>query len=528
LFGKRYAPGKRDGMPFGDAVYRVTTTHPLPVNELSSMKTHAIILAGGNGDRFGAEMPKQFIRLAGDPIIVRTLRTFASAPIDSIVIVAHPNWLTETHELVEGAELPVPARVVVGGLTRNESTAKGLASLEAEDDDIIVIHDAVRPLVPLEVILRSIEPVMSGRADATDTVIPSADTLVIVEGEDVVDIPDRGRFRRGQTPQVFRKHILARAYAAAIRAGDLTATDDCSLVLRHVPGARIVALPGDEMNLKITTRTDLIMADRMLQMLTLADDTEPQPARSLEGARLFIVGGTNGIGQAIAQEAERVGAHAEVDGRSLGLDVRDHAAVEARMAAAAERLGGLDHVVCTAGLLRIGAVADSSPDDLAEVIDINLTGTLNVARAAHPHLRASGGSFTVFASSSFTRGRPNYVAYSASKAGVVNLAQGLAEEWGEDGIRVNAVSPERTDTPMRRAAFPNESPVGLLSSTDVALATLRLIASDLTGQVLDVRRHDSIASSGTPEPRPAGRKASRRASEPRGVYIPATPAARSA
>jgi 2-C-methyl-D-erythritol 4-phosphate cytidylyltransferase len=142
--------------------------------------------------------------------------------------------------------------------------------------------------------------------------------------------------------------------------------------------------------------------------------------------------------------------------------------------------------------MRVGRAVELGPEELAEVIDVNLTGTLNVARAAHPHLAASGGSLTVFASSSFTLGRPNYVAYSASKAAVVNLAQGLAEEWADDGIRVNAVSPERTDTPMRRAAFPDEPRSGLLEMADVAVATLRLVCSDLTGQVLDVRRHDGM------------------------------------
>ena len=119
--------------------------------------------------------------------------------------------------------------------------------------------------------------------------------------------------------------------------------------------------------------------------------------------------------------------------RSLGLDVRDYADVAAHVEAAAAQIGGIDHVVCTAGVLRIGPRHGPEPADLAEVIDVNLTGTLNVARAAHPHLRRAAGSLTVFASSSFTRGRPDYVAYSASKAAVVNLAQGLAEEWCDDG-----------------------------------------------------------------------------------------------
>ena len=454
------------------------------------MQIHALVLAGGDGNRFGGELPKQFVRLAGEEILLRTLRRLGSVRMDRIVVVAHPRWLEETRRLVDEANLPVEVLVVAGGATRNESTRNGLNALDAADDDVIVVHDAVRPLVPVEVVQRSIEPVASGRADATDTVIPSADTLVIVEGEDVVEIPDRGRYRRGQTPQVFRKAVLSRAYAEAERVGDLSATDDCSLVLRHVPGARVIAVAGDEINLKVTTPIDLVMADRMLQLSILVPTQEPRPTHSLVGSRLLVIGGTNGIGRAIADQAELLGATAAVDGSSLGLDVRDYASVEARMADAAARLGGIDHVVCTAGVLRIGPLAETDPAVVAEVIDVNLTGTLNVARAAYPYLRAARGSLTVFTSSSFTRGRPDYVPYSASKAAVVNMTQGLSDEWAPDGIRVNAVSPERTDTPMRRRAFPTEVRDGMLRADDVALATIRLIRSDLTGQVVDVKQHD--------------------------------------
>lgn len=455
------------------------------------MRISAILLAGGDGQRFGGELPKQFLRLAGEHVLARSLRTVVAAGVDRVVVVSHPDWLAETQELVDAVAPAVPTRVVAGGDTRNESTRNGLLSLAPDPEDTIVVHDAVRPLVPLDVIRRSIEPVATGAADATDTVISSADTLVIVDGEQVVEIPDRSRYRRGQTPQVFRASVLARAYEAAAAAGDLRATDDCTLVLRYVPGVRLIAVAGDEENLKITTRLDMVLADRMIQMRSL-DPAQDLPAhRSLEGASLLVVGGTNGIGEAIAAAATDSGARVEVDGRSAGLDVRDPDAVRTRIDDAAGRLRGLDHVLCTAGVLRIGAVADCSAEELAEIIDVNLTGTLNVARAAYPHLRASRGSLTAFASSSFTRGRPQYVAYSASKAGVVNLVQGLAEEWADDGIRVNAVSPERTDTPMRRRAFPEELPDGLLSTGEVAEATLRLLRSDLTGQVLDVRRNEA-------------------------------------
>jgi ribitol-5-phosphate 2-dehydrogenase (NADP+) / D-ribitol-5-phosphate cytidylyltransferase len=457
-------------------------------------RVHAILLAGGDGNRFGADLPKQFVRLAGEQILARSLRAIKAAGVDNIVVVANPNWVPETEAVVAGEPSTVPTRVVVGGATRNESTRNGLASLDAAPDDVVVVHDAVRPLVPTDVILRAIEPIASGTADSTDTVIPSADTLVVVDAGRVVEIPDRSRFRRGQTPQVFRHDVLVRAYKAAAAAGDLGATDDCSLVLRHVPGARVLAVAGDEVNLKITTRIDLVLADRMLQMRTLGTTQDLEPARSMDGARVLVIGGTNGIGKAIVDEAARLGAATAVDGRSLGLDVRDAPAVKSRIDAVAERLGGLDHVVVTAGVLRIGRLTDMSAKELAEVIDVNLTGTLNVALAAHPHLCRSHGSFTVFASSSFTRGRPNYVAYSASKAGIVNMAQGLADEWCDDGIRVNAISPERTDTPMRRRAFPDESTDAMLTATEVAAATLALLRSDLTGQVLDVKRHDPLGA----------------------------------
>jgi 2-C-methyl-D-erythritol 4-phosphate cytidylyltransferase len=461
------------------------------------MQIHAIILAGGDGNRFGGELPKQFVRLAGDPILLRTLRRLHGARVRRLIVVAHPRWIEETRRLIAEAGLPegMDVAVVPGGATRNESTRNGLAALAGDDDDIVLVHDAVRPLLPLEVIQRAIEPIISGRADATDTVIPSADTLVIVDGEDVAEIPDRARYRRGQTPQTFRVGVLERAYAAAEAAGDLAATDDCSLVLRYVPEARMLAVAGDEINMKITTRIDMVMADRMLQMAVLVPGPDPTPTATLEGARILVVGGTNGIGRAVAELAATQGAVAEVAGSSLGLDVRDYAAVDARVRAAAASMGGLDHVVCTAGLLRIGPIADTDPASFAEVIDVNLTGSLNVARAAYPFLCASRGSITFFASSSFTRGRPDYVPYSASKAAVVNMTQGLADEWAPLGIRVNAMSPERTDTLMRRVAFPDEDRTGMLGAVDVATATLRLLRSDLTGQVVDVKRHDVAGAS---------------------------------
>ncbi|MGZ8815426.1 MAG: SDR family NAD(P)-dependent oxidoreductase [Mycobacterium sp.] len=457
------------------------------------MSIHAIVLAAGGGDRFAADRPKQFVRLAGQETLTYSVRTILAAGIDQLIVVAHPAWIEETRAIVAAVHTTVPTKIVVGGRTRNQSTQAGLAAVGGADDDIVLVHDAARPLLSRDVIQRSIAPILAGAADATDTVIQTSDTLVRVDGDVVVEIPDRSRFRRGQTPQVFRKIILEQAYDAAMAAGELTATDDCSLVLRFVPGAVVMAVDGDEMNVKITTRLDLVLADRLLQMRTLAvtSNTELPVGHDLQDARLLVIGGTRGLGRAIAEEAAALGARVEVGGRSMGFDVRNHESLRSHIDAAAARLSGIDHVIVTAGTLRVGPLSEARPEDIAEVIDVNVAGSLNVAHAVYRHLALTHGSLTLFTSSSFTHGRANYVAYSASKAAVANLAQGLADEWHHVGIRVNAVSPERADTEMRRRAFPNESPADLLSPLEVAVATLRLVQSDLTGQVLDVRHHEA-------------------------------------
>jgi 2-C-methyl-D-erythritol 4-phosphate cytidylyltransferase len=129
--------------------------------------------------------------------------------------------------------------------------------------------------------------------------------------------------------------------------------------------------------------------------------------------------------------------------------------------------------------------------DVLQQVGVNLLGPINVARAAEPYLRESNGHLVLFTSSSYTRGRAHYALYSATKAAVVNLAQALADEWSDDTVRVNVVNPERTRTPMRMQAFGDEPEHTLLRSDAVASTVLDLLSSDLTGQVIDVRRADA-------------------------------------
>ena len=141
-----------------------------------------------------------------------------------------------------------------------------------------------------------------------------------------------------------------------------------------------------------------------------------------------------------------------------------------------------------------GAVSSSQMDMTLRVMAHSLVDwTQSVMRRS---MMGPGGRVFAMTSSGSTRIIPSYGPVSAAKAALESLVRTLAQELGSRGIRVNAVSPERTDTPMRRVAFPDEDRTGMLGAGDVAGATLRLLRSDLTGQVVDVKRHDVAGGPG--------------------------------
>jgi ribitol-5-phosphate 2-dehydrogenase (NADP+) / D-ribitol-5-phosphate cytidylyltransferase len=160
-------------------------------------------------------------------------------------------------------------------------------------------------------------------------------------------------------------------------------------------------------------------------------------------------------------------------------------------------------VVVTAGVLRMGALAEMDEQTIEQMFQVNLMAPVTIARQALPYLRQTRGQLLLYTSSSYTRGRARYALYSATKAAVVNLTQALADEWSELGVRVNCVNPERTATPMRTRAFGEEPEHTLLAADTVARVSLDVLLSGLTGQVVDVRRSPGDPA-GTPAEPNAG------------------------
>lgn len=453
------------------------------------MHTIGVILAGGVGARLGLDVPKQMVKVAGKTVLEHTVEALHSSDaIDELIVMMTPGW-SETAATLLGDRFPKLTRILDGGATRNETTLRVLNAIEEEECKII-LHDAVRPFVDDSVIQACADAL--DEFQAVDVVIPSSDTIVEVDRNDLISaIPNRDFLRRGQTPQAFHISVLRRAYEIAQEDPNFKATDDCGVVLKYLPEIPIKTVPGTDHNIKVTHPVDLFIADKLFQLVTKsAPDLDEVAAREyFNNKTIVILGGSYGIGAEIATIARKLGANVVAHGRSTtGVHAQNPQEVEAALEEAAREHGGIDAVVLTAGVLQMGAVHETSDEDIELAVGVNYLAPIYVARAAHKYLKETAGHLLLFTSSSYTRGRENYAVYSSAKAAVVNLTQALSEEWSKHGIKVNVVNPERTATPMRSAAF-GEEPVGsLLSAEQVADTSLAVLASDLTGCVIDVRK----------------------------------------
>ncbi len=475
---------------------------------MDTLPNVAVILAGGTGSRVGLSIPKQLIKIAGKPIIEHTIIALSrSSLIDEIMIMMTPGHLDPVRQIVRDGGYRKVSQILEGAGTRNDTTRAALAAL-GDDECNVILHDAVRPLVSQTIIEANVRALRD--YEAVDTAIPSADTIIQVDGElaggrrvgadqpVIADVLARPLLRRGQTPQSFRLSVLRKAYEIAGTDPGFTATDDCTVVLRYLPDVPIAVVDGHERNMKVTEPIDIYLADRLFQ-LTSADRpaplTEEDYTAALQGKTMVVFGGSYGIGGDIAGLARRYGATVHTFSRSA---TNTHVDRREDVRAAAQTVldagGGVDFVVNTAGVLPRGALADTSEETIFGATEVNYLGPIFIAQEFYPYLARSQGSLLLFTSSSYTRGRSGYSLYSSAKAAVVNLTQALADEWAGSGVRVNCVNPERTATPMRTKAFGAEPEGTLLASQEVARRSLDVLLSGQTGDVIDVRRDDGPAA----------------------------------
>lgn len=226
------------------------------------MKHIAIVLAGGSGRRMGNALPKQFLKVNERMIIEHTIDAFErSVRIDEIAVVTHPDYVEEMKAIIAANAWKKVGRVLVGGKERTDSTLSALRAY-TEGDDRLLIHDGVRPLVSQEIIENVCDALMT--CDAVNVVIPAVDTIIEVKDGAMVAAPKRENLRQVQTPQGFKRAVLAQAFDRALEDPAFVATDDCGVVFKYAPDTTIKIVDGDTTNIKITYKEDLEFAKKIL------------------------------------------------------------------------------------------------------------------------------------------------------------------------------------------------------------------------------------------------------------------------
>jgi 2-C-methyl-D-erythritol 4-phosphate cytidylyltransferase len=218
----------------------------------------AVVVAAGQGTRFGGERAKQYELLNGIPVLLHAVRPFTAHPdVACTVVVLPPQDVAEPPEWL-GSLAGNALRLVAGGATRRESVARGLATLP-EECAVVLVHDGARPFPPREAIDDGITAARSGHGAVP--ALPVADTIKRADDfGTVLGTVARQGLWRAQTPQAFPRPLLERAHATDAGLGE--ATDDAMLV--ELAGGRVDLIPGDPRNLKITTRADLELATWLL------------------------------------------------------------------------------------------------------------------------------------------------------------------------------------------------------------------------------------------------------------------------
>ena len=224
-----------------------------------SLRVTAIVPAGGSGSRLGFKTKKPFVRLSGKPILFYVLKVLESTgSVNDIIVAAEESQINRVKTLVRRSGFSKVKKVVAGGSTRYISV-KNCLDIITDNPDIILIHDAARPLVSVDMINNSIK--MASKYGACVTAVPMSDTIKLSDRFGFVKKTiDRSNVFRAQTPQTFKTVLIRKAYAGL--GSKIGATDDSSILENGK--IRIKILPGSYRNIKITTREDLKIAEALL------------------------------------------------------------------------------------------------------------------------------------------------------------------------------------------------------------------------------------------------------------------------
>jgi 2-C-methyl-D-erythritol 4-phosphate cytidylyltransferase len=229
------------------------------------LKASAIIVAAGSGVRLGSNLPKAFVKIAGRTMLSHSLATVRQInSIEELVITVPEGFENAARAEVAAAGLSIPVKITVGGIERQDSVRIAIELTSAESD-LVIVHDAARPLATAEVFEACLTA--ASRAGAAIAAIPVSDTLKRVADSTITATIARAGLWQAQTPQAFRRAALVAAHQRAVRE-KIAATDDADLVERT--GSRVEVVEASTTNIKITTPADLAIVEAIISAQSLS------------------------------------------------------------------------------------------------------------------------------------------------------------------------------------------------------------------------------------------------------------------
>ena len=228
------------------------------------MRNIAVILAGGTGSRLGGDVPKQFVKVAGRAVIAHTIDAFEkNLNINEIAVVIHPQYIGEMETLVQTNTWRKVKKILTGGRERSHSSIAAINAYDGLPDCNLIFHDAVRPLVSQRII-NDVANALK-RYSVVNTAVPVTDSIIEVDesGEFEITACPRRRLRQVQTPQGFRRSVIAEAYKTALQDPNFAATDDCGVALQYLPREKVYVVQGEAVNIKLTYREDVLWFEQM-------------------------------------------------------------------------------------------------------------------------------------------------------------------------------------------------------------------------------------------------------------------------
>ena len=223
------------------------------------MKRIAIIPAGGSGSRFNSPIPKQYVKVLGNEIISYTLKTFQNSSfVDEIIIAAEMSYFETLNQIKKKYGFDKISRIVQGGKERQDSVYNSLISGSFSEDDLMIVHDAARPLLTDQLLEKAIAA--AEEHDSIAVAIRARDTLL--KGKDhITEYINRDEIYYAQTPQIFRYEILKKAFEF-VKISNFVGTDESMIVIKA--GFEVRVVEGDFKNFKITTESDLEIFEKLI------------------------------------------------------------------------------------------------------------------------------------------------------------------------------------------------------------------------------------------------------------------------